>query len=120
MKPETKEQREIEDAFILLDNSEEVDDIPKQTIFRNLERMLEMFDFFRKIPIDKAMKVKFPNELLFKAYNQKLRYYASKFKEASFIIRVIKNQDGYFIYIKKVIKEDKNEENLEVESVQEH
>jgi len=101
MKQTTKEQRKIEDEFILLNNAEEVDDIPSQVLFRNQKRMEEMFEFFRKIPNNKAMKVKFPNELLWKSYNTKLRYYASKFKESAFAIRSIKDDNGYFIYVKK-------------------
>jgi len=104
-KKETKQQIKIEEEFVLLNNSKEVDDIPDQVLFRNPKLMEEMFDFFRKIPNNKAMRVKFPNELLWKSYNTKLRYYASRFKESVFAIRSLRNSKGYFIYVKKKKKE---------------
>ena len=95
----------MEKEFSLLDSSEEIDDLPPQLFFRNPRLMQEMFDFFDKIKKGKTMKITFPNKKLWKSYNTKLRYYASKYKIATFAFKSIKD-NGYFIYIKR--GDDKN------------
>ena len=105
-----------EEGFSLIDNSEIIDSIPNAVKMINVKRM-EMFDFFKKIPSNKAMRVKFPNEEIWKLYNQRLRFYAADYDQR-LTIHARKQVEGYFIYIyKKVDEEDEHEKNLEVKSV---
>ena len=89
-----------EQEFNLMDNSEEIDDLPSTIFFRNPKLTEEMFKFFEKVPKGKAMKITFPNKELWKSYNTKLRYYASRYKIDTFAIKSVKD-NGYFIYIKR-------------------
>jgi len=54
-----------------------------------------------KIPEDKVMRIKFPNESLWKTYFTALKYYASNY---AFDMQFNKRKDegGYYLYIKKL------------------
>ena len=88
-----------EEGFSLIDSFEIVDDVPPP--FKKVrENKKQMIEFFNKIPEDKVMKVKFPNESLWKSYFTALKYYASDYP---FDMQFSKRKDeDYFIYIKKL------------------
>ena len=88
-----------EEGFSLIDNFEIVDNTPPP--FKKVrEDKKQVIEFFNKIPENKVMKVKFPNEILWKSYFTALKYYASDYP---FDMQFNKRKDdGYFIYIKKL------------------
>ncbi len=100
MKIETKEQREKEKGFVLLNSFEIVDNIPP-TFKKVREDKKEVVDFFNKLPEGKVMKIRFPTEYLWKSYQTALKYYASNYPfDMQFKNR--KDEGGYFLYIKKL------------------
>ena len=100
MKLETKEQREKEKGFALLNSFEIVDNIPPP--FKKVrEDKKEVIEFFNKLPENKVMKIRFPTESLWNTYHTALRYYASDYLfDMQFKKR--KDEGGYFLYIKKL------------------
>jgi len=102
MKRETKSQKEIEENFSLLNNFEEVSDIPSSIWFRSEGKQKEVFDFFDKIPEGKVMRVKFPDANIWKEYGRRLRFFAGYYQKGQALtIASRSNEAGYFIFVKK-------------------
>ena len=96
-----------EGAFSLENNFEIMDNMPPK--FQKVrEEKEEIIKFFDKLPEGKVMRIKFPNEFLWKTYHTALKYHASEY---AFDMQFNKRKDegGYFIYIKK-LKVVENEE----------
>ncbi len=90
-------------AFSLEHNFEIMDNMPPR--FQKVrEEKEEVIKFFDKIPEGKVMKIKFPNEFLWKTYHTALKYYASGY---AFDMQFNKRKDegGYSIYIHKLRRE---------------
>ena len=98
--------------FILIDNYEIINDFPPP--FKKVkEGEKEIIEFFNKIPLNKVMKIKFPDEALWTSYSTALKYYAHKYKgDLQFHKR---KAEGYLLLIKKV-REDEDEK-IQVEGV---
>lgn len=110
-----KEMSESEFDFLM--NNSSLIDIQVHLIKRFSKRKEEIFAFFDKIPLDKMMQVKFPDEDTWETYNTRLRTYAIKYTHHLSISKR-KNENGYFIYIiKKQIKEEKDGKDLEIKSI---
>jgi len=91
----------IRQGFSLIESYEIVDRFPPA--FRHVrEERKEIYEFFDKIPEDKVMKIRFPNEGLWKTYFMALRYYASEY---TYDMQFKKEKaEGYFVYIRKIKK----------------
>ena len=101
-----KQETEMEERkFSLLENMQEIEDIPSRLLFGDEKRHREMVEFFGKIPVEKAMQVKFPNEKIWRLYNQRLRYYAGLYSH-NLSIHARKTESGYFIYLKRKKEEE--------------
>ncbi|KKL61010.1 hypothetical protein LCGC14_2199630 [marine sediment metagenome] len=101
-------EESIKKGFTLIENYEIIDNMPP--IFQKVrEGKEEIIKFFDKLPGGKIMRIKFPNEYLWKTYFTALRYYASNY---SFDMQFNKRKDegGYFLYIRK-LRREKDEEN---------
>ncbi len=108
--------------FKLFDSFDIIDDVPPP--FKKVsEDRKQMIEFFDKIPENKVMKIRFPNEYLWKTYFIALKYYASEYPfDMQFNKR--KDEDYYVIYIKKLkrteiktLKEVEDEKDMEIKSI---
>ena len=93
------------DNFDLLGNSELIDSMPNRYMVNNPEKLNEIRDFFAKIPPNKAMRVKLPDESVWKLYSGRLRFYAAALDEKTVSISSRKESTGYFIYVKRKAEE---------------
>jgi len=98
-------EKAIKEGFSLIENYEIIENVPPP--FKKVnEDKKEVIDFFNRLPEGKVMKIRFPDEYLWKSYFTALRYYASDYNfDMQFNKR--KDEGGYFLYIKKLKRENK-------------
>ena len=104
----------INDNFDLLGNSDLIDILPNRFMVTDEKKQKEIEDFFAKIPIGKVMRVRCPDESIWKLYSGRLRVYSMAFK-TDVAIHSRKMSEGYFIYVKR--KGVETDENMEIKSV---
>lgn len=110
-------QKISESEFDFLMNNSSLIEIQHHLIRRFSKRQQEIFAFFDKIPLDKMMQVKFPDEDTWNTYNSRLRVYAVKYNHHLSISKR-KNENGYFIYIiKKQAKGETDGKGMEIKSL---